>query len=150
MENYFSSEIAGVQKELTRLKTSMSKSAGVIQTVAKSLDVSVPLSLNSSRTTATGSVSYRVRPEKDAIIVSSLNWYSGNPLVDHITPRTVRKVYIKETENNGNRIIRVGAIGTQFGGDNDVQKLINGESVSITAKLTIRATCEFVVEAFNG
>lgn len=149
MDNYFSSEITRIEKELTQIKTSMSKSAGVIQTVVQSVDVSVPLALNSARTSATGSKSYRIRPEKDAIIVSTLNWYSENVLIDHWTPRQVRKVYIEETETGGNRIIKVNAVGTQAGENSDVQKLINGQSVSINTKLTIRATCNFTVEAIS-
>lgn len=147
MENYLSSEISQTEKELTRLKTTMSKSAGVIQTVAKTVSVSVPLSLNSAQTSATGHVDYRVTPEKDAIIVSTLDWYSGDVLIDYRVPRTVRAVYITESENNSNRIVRVGATGTQFGSGNDVQRLINGESVNVTCTLTIRATCNFSVEA---
>lgn len=149
MDNYFSSEITRIEKELTQIKTSMSKSAGVIQTVVQSVEVSVPLALNSARTSATGSISYRIRPEKDAIIVSTLNWYSENVLIDHWIPRPVRKVYIVESENNGNRIIKVNAVGTQAGENSDVQKLINGQSVSINTKLTIRATCNFTVEAIS-
>lgn len=149
MDNYFSSEITRIEKELTQIKTSMSKSAGVIQTVDQSVDVSVPLVLNSSQTSATGSKSFRVHPEKDAIIVCTLNWYSENVLIDHWIPRSVRKVYIVESENNGDRIIKVNAVGTQAGENSDVQKLINGQSVSINTKLTIRATCNFTVEAIS-
>lgn len=150
MENYLSSEIIQIEKELTRLKTSMAKSAGVIQTVSTSLDVNVPLALNTARTSATGSKTYRITPEKDAIIVCTLNWYSENVLIDHWTPREVRKLYLEETESGGDRLVDVEAVGTQFGGDSDVQKLINGQSVTISAKLTIRATCDFTVEAVNG
>lgn len=149
MENYFSSEIIQIEKELTRLKTSMSKSAGVIQTVTTSVDVDVPLALNSTLTTATGSVSYRVQPVKDAIIVCTLNWYSEDVTKDYMIPRIVRNVYIKEKAVGDDRIVTVNATGTQFGDNNDVQKLINGQSVSISTKLTIRATCEFTVEAIN-
>lgn len=149
MDNYFSSEITRIEKELTQIKTSMSKSAGVIQTVVQSVDVNVPLSLNTAQTSATGAKSYRIRPEKDAIIVCTLNWYSENVLIDHWIPRPVRKVYIVESENNGNRIIKVNAVGTQAGENSDVQKLINGQSVSINTKLTIRATCNFTVEAIS-
>lgn len=149
MDNYFSSEITRIEKELTQIKTSMSKSAGVVQTVVQSVDVNVPLSLNTAQTSATGANSYRIRPEKDAIIVCTLNWYSENVLIDHWTPREVRKVYIEETETGGNRIVKVNAVGTQAGGNSDVQKLINGQSVTISAKLTIRATCNFTVEAIS-
>ena len=149
MDNYFSSEIAQIEKELTRLKTSMSKSAGVIQTVTKNVDVEVPLALNPGLTTATGSVSYRIQPEKDAIIVCTLNWYSEDVTKDYMVPRTVRNIYLKESEVDGKRIVKVNAIGTQFGDNNDVQKLINGQSVSISARLTIQATCEFTVEIIN-
>ena len=149
MENYFSSEIAQIEKELTRLKTSMSKSAGVIQTVTKSVDVEVPLALNPGLTTATGSVSYRIQPEKDAIIVSTLNWYSEDVTKDYMIPRVVRNVYLTENVAGDDRIVKVNAIGTQFGDNSDVQKLINGQSVSVGVKLTIQATCEFTVEIVN-
>lgn len=149
MENYFSSEITQIEKELTRLKTSMSKSAGVIQTVTKSVDVEVPLALNTGLTTATGSVSYRIRPEKDAIIVCTLNWYSEDVTKDYMIPRIVRNVYLRENMDGEDRIVKVNAIGTQFGDNNDVQKLINGQSVSVGVKLTIQATCEFTMEIIN-
>lgn len=149
MDNYFNSEITRIEKELTQIKTSMSKSASVVQTVVDSIDVNVPLSLNSAQTNATGSKSYRVRPEKDAIIVYTLNWYSENVLTDHLIPRPVRKVYIEDSDVDGNRIITINAVGTQAGENSDVQKLINGQSVSIDTKLTIRATCNFTVEAIS-
>lgn len=147
MENYLSTEISQTEKELTRLKTTMSKSAGVIQTVAKTVNVSIPLSLNTSQTTATGRVEYQITPEKDAIIIYTLDWYSGDVLIDHRIPRTVRSVYISDSEDSGKRILGVHAVGTQFGSGNDVQRLINGESVNVTCVLTIRATCNFSVEA---
>lgn len=150
MDNYFNSEITQIEKELTQIKTSMSKSAGVIQTVVATVDVNVPLALNAAQTSATGSVGYLVQPQKNAIIVCTLNWYSENVLIDHLVPREVRKLYIEEGETNGNRIVTINAVGTQAGGNSDVQKLINGQSVSISAKLTIRATCDFTVEAING
>lgn len=149
MENYFNTEIMQIEKELTRLKTSMSKSAGVIQTITSSVDVEVPLSLNSTLTTATGSVSYRIHPLKDAIIVCTLNWYSEDVTRDYMSPRVVRNIYLRETVNDGDRIVKINGIGTQFGDYSDVQQLIDGQTVSISAKLTIRATCEFTVEAIN-
>lgn len=149
MDNYFSSEITRIEKELTQLKTSNSKSAGVIQTVAQTIDVEVPLTLNAAQTYASGTRKYRITPEKGAIIVCTLDWYSGNPLVDHQVPRTVRSITFEQYDINGDRLVEFLAKGTQYGANNDVQRLINGESVSITAKLTIRATCDFVVGPEN-
>lgn len=150
MENYFSTEVARMEKELTRLKTSRQKSAAVFQTVDHSLDISIPLSLNASQTAARGSKAYKVIPEQDAIIMATLNWYSGNVLIDHRTPRTVRRVRITEYAQNGFRIITVSANGTQFGDNNDVQRLINGESVSVDVTLTVRATCNFTIQEANA
>lgn len=150
MDNYLSSEIIQLEKELTRLKTSMSKSAGVIQTVAQTVNVSIPLALNPSMTTATGEKEYIVIPEQDAIMMCTLNWYSGDVAHDHLVPREVRKVYITETEDAGKRRMLVSAVGTQWGSGNDVDRLIGGESVSITCKLTVRATCNFTIQEANA
>lgn len=146
MDNYFASEISSIEKELIRIKTSNSKSAGVIQTVSKTVDVSVPLSLNQSQTTARGHKDFRITPEQDAIFMCTLDWYSEDILIDHQIPRTVRGASISESDYNGVRIVSVSINGTQFGSNNDVQRLINGESVTVNAKLTIRATCDFTIE----
>lgn len=145
MDSYFCSEFENIEKELVRLKTSNSKSAGVVQTVAKKITVAVPLSLNQSQTTARGYVDYNVTPEQDAIIMCTLDWYSGDVSIDHRIPRTVRGASISESDYGGVRVVRVSVNGTQFGNNNDVQRLINGESVVVNVNLSIRATCDFTI-----
>ena len=101
MENYFSSEIKTIKRELTRLKTSMNKSAGVVQTVAQSVDMNIPLQLAYSGSSAIGYKYYRIITEKDAIVSINLEWYSENVLIDYEVPSTVRRITVAENYDNG-------------------------------------------------
>lgn len=149
MENYFSSEIKTIQRELTRLKTSMNKSAGVVQTVAQSVDMTIPLQLAYSGTSAIGYKYYRIVTDKNAIVSINLEWYSENVLIDYEVPSTVRKINIAESEQGGVRRIAITAHGSQFGTNSDVSRLERGETVTINNRLTVRATCNFVIEEVN-
>lgn len=150
MDNYFSSEIKNIKNELTRIKTSMRKSAGVIQTVVKTIDVGVQLSLASSGTQARGYKYYSIVTDQDAVVSVSLEWYSENILVDYQIPRIVRSSFVSEREQNGTMRITIGAYGTEFGTNNDVSRLERGETVIINNKLTVRATTNFVIREENG
>lgn len=149
MENYFSSEIKTIKRELTRLKTSMNKSAGVVQTVAQSVDMNIPLQLAYSGSSAIGYKYYRIITEKDAIVSINLEWYSENVLIDYEVPSTVRRITVAEREQGGIRRITITAHGSEYGTNSDVSRLKRGETVTINNKLTVRATCNFTIEEAN-
>lgn len=146
MDNYFIFELGNIKKELTRLKTSMSKSAGVIQTVSTTIDVNIPLALSSGGTQAKGYKYYNIITEQDAIIMCTLDWYSENILVDYQIPRIVRGSSFSQREVDGIMRLTIGAYGTEYGENNDVSRLSRGESVSVNNKLTIRATSNFQIQ----
>ena len=75
MQNYFDNELKNIERELTQLKTGMVKSAGVIESISKTVNISVPLELSGSGLTASGEKNYRVYIEKASIVLVTLDWY---------------------------------------------------------------------------
>ena len=144
MNEYFTNEIKRVSREVINLKTSGQKSAGNVPIVSQSVNVSVPLSLNSARTSCSGVVSYRVSSDKEALIIPTLDWYYGNILENDHFPYTTRHAnVVPGVEANGDYLLRVTARGTT----EDTQALINGSSVSVSVVLRVQSTDNFNIEA---
>lgn len=148
MNDYFEREFLILERELVRLKTAAQRSSGTVATVSKTIKVVIPLSLNSSGTSCSGDITYRVIPETNSLVIATLDWYHENIQNDWEIPRTSRAVALYETQvDNGGLQLRVAAEGTQYSstGTSDVQKLQNGQSVSIEVNLTILATNNFTI-----
>lgn len=144
MEEYFTKEIKRIKQELTDLKTTSQKSAGVIPTTSQTVSVSIPLSLNAAGTSASGHVAYTVTPENGAIIVSTLDHYYDDitKVVDF--PATTRSIVLMQNAlNNDEYILYLYGRGDA----NDRSTLSGGGSVSLTAQLTVRSTANFIMEA---
>lgn len=145
MQSYFESEIKRTEQELVDLKTAQQKFAGVVPTLSKYIDVSIPLSLNSSQTTASGSKIYKITTSDDAIIVPTLSKYYDDVTKYLWTPRATRAMTMQFGRlSDGVYIILVQAFGTE-GSGSDVSTLINGGSVTLTNRLTVQATNDFTL-----
>lgn len=143
MNEYFEQEINRLMREMTQLKTSVSKSAGVVPTVSKSASLTIPLSLNTTQTMCEGYTRYRIRPEKDALIMPTLDWYYENVMDnDHLpyTSRAAKITFAKYT--NGEYIVQIYARGNT----NDTITIRDGGSVNINVVLSVRCTDNFTME----
>ena len=143
MEEYFSREIKNLKREIVNLKTLSSKSAGVVPTASKSMSAGISLGLNQQETMASGRAEYRVVSEDSALIMATLDWYNEDVYKSHLFPAETRRIVLLKTQDNsGNVIILLLATGDM----DDITALRNGQSVSIQATLTVRATSSFSLE----
>lgn len=154
MNNFFEREVLSLERELLWLKTCAQRSSGVVETVTKTVAVSVPLSMNTQQTSCSGVVYYVVEPESTAIIIPTLDWYcSGSNWDVGRTPSIVRTAGVVErTLGNGRRRIAVSVSGTNFSTDasDDLSRLRRGETVSVSVNLTVRASDNFTIGVYNG
>lgn len=148
MQNYFDRELSQMEKELLRLKTSQQKFAGSVPTIEKSIQISIPLGLNSSQTVAEGEKLYKIISEGNVLAFPTLAKY-----YDDITKSTsvwalTRYFTLRLGILDGNFCFLIYAQGTGFGyGQNsDVQTLINGGTVTLQNTLTVAATDDFTLE----
>lgn len=153
MNEYFENEILRIEREILWLKTCAIQSSATVETVKKNTTVNVPLSMNAPQTSCRGSVSYVVTPDTNAIVMATLDWYHQDVTKEWEIARTSRLIDIDETVlSNGKIKLTISAIGTNYStdGTDDLSKLKNGQSVSISAVLTVRATDNFTLEVYNG
>ena len=142
MQEYFSREIKTLERELTALKTSMLKSAGVIETRVKTTTVNIPLARSGS--IASGRVKIRIIPSGEAMVFVTLDKY-----YDDISKSTgdyetrVRSTRLIET-NEGLQAV-ISAVGTL----DDVITIAGGGTVSVSATVTIQCTCDFEMEVLE-
>jgi len=143
MQNYFDNELKNIERELTQLKTGMVKSAGVIESISKTVNISVPLELSGSGLTASGEKNYRVYIEKASIVLVTLDWYHEDVTKEWEAQRTSRRARAYKMDfPNGDAGITLVISGK----DDDVTQLKNGYSVSVAVKLTVTCTSDFSIE----
>lgn len=145
MENYFNNETARMTREITTLKTAAQKSSGQIEMASKSISVSIPLSLNASQTSASGSAYFVIKSSKPVISFVTLDHYYDDITKANLTPRQTRSLSIVKYVAPNGIGVRVLGYGTQ-GPNSDVTTLINGGSVTLTATMTINCTDDFNIE----
>ena len=150
MQDYFEHEFSQMEKELTQLKTSMLRSASEIAFEKKSIQVNIPLSLNSSQTSANGSVVFQVNSNSTLLVFPTLSQYYDDISLAGRIPNETRWLQVNEgMMNDGTELIEVYGNGTQTGTNNDVETLINGGSVTLNATLTVYATDSFTLEQIS-
>ena len=149
MEQYFEREFLAIERELSMLKTAAQQSSGVVETTTKTTSLTISLSIDSSGLTCSGYARYRVKPDKDAIIIATLDWYHQN-VADEWKPfRTSRSISLnKFALPNGYIGIEITVAGTNSSTDqsDDLSKLEKGQSVNVSATMTIKCTDEFTLE----
>ena len=152
MDSYFDREFTNTEKELLRLKTSSTKSAGAVGVVSKSVDVSVNLQyeeISYPTGSARASKYYEIETTHNAIVIPTLDWYSGNIMdvanVQYIT----RQIKMTTGEMGGKYNIELYFIGTEQGDNSDAARTKRGETVTVTCKLTIYSTQDFTIKEYT-
>lgn len=146
MEDYFEHEVKKIERELIRLKTSAKKSAGIVPTIAKTINLNIPLSLDASRTSCSGNITYKISIDSVALIMPTLDWYYGNVIDNDHFPYTTRRASIVSGRlSNGDYIVRVQARGTY----QDAIDIAGGASISVQVNLTVRSSDIFTMEALS-
>lgn len=152
MDDYFGREFSTLEREIRQLKTAAIKSSANVETVATTIAVSIPLSISSSQTYCRGYTYYKVSCERDSIVMVTLDWYHTDIMVEWQTPRITRSIEVHKCMlSDGSFGIELIGNGTTYStdGTDDLSRLRNGQSVSIAANMTVRATNNFAVEQIN-
>lgn len=142
MNNYFDNEIKQLEKEILNLKTSAQKSAGVVPTTAKTINVTVNLALRSTFV-CSGTANYLIRTNSNALVIVTLDKYYDDVYRAADYPYTTRESYwVLGSYRDGSMSLLL----TCFGTANDAQTIEQGGSVSMTVNITVRCTSDFTIE----
>lgn len=142
MQEYFERELKNITREITQLKTSQQKSAGVVPTASETVHLTILLALNTYQTVAYGSVVYEVVTDVPALVMPTLDWYYED-ITQALNVNIRYLSIVMGLSNSGHTMIEIAA----HGNSQDIINLINGQSVSLQANLTVRSTAEFRLEA---
>lgn len=153
MDNYFDREFNSLEKELLRLKTSAQKSAGVMKTISKTVNVTVNLQYK-DYSYPTGSARadafYEVVTDADAIVIPTLDWYYGDINQSASLDNSTRRIMVWwGFRPNGNIGIHLYFIGTEPGDNSDAARTKRGETVTVSVNLTVLCTQDFVIRSFT-
>lgn len=141
MQNYFDNEIKNIERELLALKTASTVSSIPLELIQRSVQISIPLQLSIYQTTATGAVAYKIVSDEDLIVYPYLSWYYENIYDIEVTGEH-RYLRTMSLFQDGAPLILINARGSE----NDIQRMIGGESITLTANLTVVATRNFTME----
>lgn len=141
MQNYFDNEIKNIERELLALKTASTVSSIPLELIQHSVQISIPLQLSVYQTTATGAVAYKIVSDEDLIVYPYLSWYYENIYDIEVTGEH-RYLRMMSLFQDGAPLIFINARGSE----NDIQRMIGGESITLTANLTVVATRNFTME----
>lgn len=148
MNDYFEREFMAVEKELLRLKTSAQRSSGTVITTKTTQAVRVELV--AYNTYCRGYSYYKIIPENDSIVNITLDWYHEDVSKEWQVPRVSRMINFNKIMLPDNSIvIEVSAYGTNWStdGTDDLSRLRNGETVVVTANMTVQSTNNFTIES---
>lgn len=152
MENYFTNEIKQIEREMMWLKTAQQKSASVISTITKSIVVTADLWLiiTGDSPQAGDYLFYEIIPEKDALIFPTLDWYAEDiTQASTVLPQLTRTIELEQMIlPNGNAGVKLTFRGTQ-GSGSDTEKVVNGQTVQVSANLTVTCTSNFIVREYE-
>lgn len=152
MDNYFSSEIMRLEREVVNYKTAGQKSATVMSTVTKTIPLEFTLvdeSQSSQTRVVVGHKTLQIISAKDAIIIPTLDWYYGDISGAWQFPFVIASRFIDFDEvilPNGNFGVNLMAFGTNSGENNDADKVGRGETVTISCNFTVQSTADFEIE----
>lgn len=141
MQNYFDNEIRNLERELLALKTAATVSSIPLELVEKSIQISIPLHLSVYQTTATGAVAYKILSDSEIIIYPYLSWYYEDVYNVEVKGE-YRHLKLSNLYQGSAPEILIDARGSE----NDIQNMIGGASVTLTATLTVVATRNFELE----
>lgn len=152
MDNYFNHELNYLKKELTRLKTAGQKSASSAKLVKQTVNVSTNLvweDLSDPYGSARSDVLYEIIPNSDSIVVCTLDWYFGDINQSYNINQTTREIQAKQLVlPNGNQGIELYFIGTEDSASSDAARAKNGETITVSANLTVTCTDNFTLRRY--
>lgn len=141
MQDYFDNEIKYLDKELTRLKTSMTKSSGSILTVVKSVNFSIPLQ-STGFLRPSGTTKFILHTDENALFHVTLDSYYDDVMKELDGRYLTRQKYPIIANRFGNIRIDVRGLGTI----DDEATIQGGGSVTLTGTMTVQCTNEFTLE----
>lgn len=149
MRNALDQELKYLEDEILRLKTGAQKSAQSAELVVKTVTVSAPLVLRNTPPlvpSATKYKLYEVVQDGDEITRAYLSWWYSNVQtsaepINH--SRDIRMQYC--ILNDGNMGIKMYFRGSNDGASSDVQRMINGEQITLSVDLTVVSTGDFSI-----
>lgn len=141
MQDYFDNEIKYLDKELTRLKTSMTKSSGSILTIVKSINFSIPLQ-STGFLRPSGTTKFILHTDENALFHVTLDSYYDDVMKELDGRYLTRQKYPIIANRFGNIRIDVRGLGTI----DDEATIQGGGSVTLTGTMTVQCTNEFTLE----
>lgn len=141
MQDYFDNEIKYLDKELTRLKTSMTKSSGSILTVVKSVNFSISLE-STGFLRPSGTTKFILHTDENALFHVTLDSYYDDVMKELDGRYLTRQKYPIIANRFGNIRIDVRGLGTI----DDEATIQGGGSVTLTGTMTVQCTNEFTLE----
>lgn len=141
MQDYFDNEIKYLDKELTRLKTSMTKSSGSILTVVKSVNFSIQLE-STGFLRPSGTTKFILHTDENALFHVTLDSYYDDVMKELDGIYSTRQKYVLIANRFGNIIIDIRGLGTR----DDETTIQGGGSVTLTGTMTVQCTNEFTLE----
>lgn len=141
MQDYFDNEIKYLDKELTRLKTSMTKSSGSILTVVKSVNFSIPLQ-STGFLRPSGTTKFILHTDENALFHVTLDSYYDDVMKELDGRYLTRQKYPIIANRFGDIRIDVRGLGTI----DDEATIQGGGSVTLTGAMTVQCTNEFTLE----
>lgn len=141
MQDYFDNEIKYIDKELTRLKTSMTKSSGSIMTITKSVNFSIPLQ-STGFLRPSGTTKFILHTDDNALFHVTLDSYYDDVMKELDGRYLSRQKYPIIANRFGNLRIDIRGLGTR----DDEATIQGGGSVTLTGTMTVQCTNEFTLE----
>lgn len=141
MQDYFDNEIKYLDKELTRLKTSMTKSSGSILTIVKSVNFSIPLE-STGFLRPSGTTKFILHTDENALFHVTLDSYYDDVMKELDGRYLTRQKYPIVANRFGDIRIDVRGLGTI----DDEATIQGGGSVTLTGTMTVQCTNEFTLE----
>lgn len=141
MQDYFDNEIKYLDKELTRLKTSMTKSSGSILTIVKSINFSIPLQ-STGFLRPSGTTKFILHTDENALFHVTLDSYYDDVMKELDGRYLTRQKYPIIANRFGDIRIDVRGLGTI----DDEATIQGGGSVTLTGTMTVQCTNEFTLE----
>lgn len=149
MKNQLDKEIKYLEDEILRLKTSEQKSAQNAELVRKTITVNAPLTLIVEPPLDPKAQKYKlyeVVQDSDEITTIYLSWYYSDLQIPSVFNEEKRSVLptecILENGNLGIKLLFSGSYGVP---NSDVERMMNGESITLTVDLTVVSTGDFSI-----
>ena len=148
MRNALDQELKYLEDEILRLKTGAQKSAQSAELVVKTMTLNAPLELHNEPPYLPYARKYKlieIVQNEPELTRAYLSWYYGDvhtaagPIY---YPREIRMQYcILDDGNTGVKLLFSGS--TTGGASSDVQRMINGEQITLSVDLTVVSTGDF-------